>query len=155
MVTLDRGYPHDIAARAPWLLAGAKTLSYAVNKAALREAARRGADDVLFVSSDGYLLEGPTSTLLLRIGNRVLTPATAQGVLPGTTQGSLFDFFADQGLVTAQALLRPADLARADGAWLASSVRLLAPIRAVDGEQQIVDNDLTRSANDFLLARTS
>ena len=68
VVLLDRGYRHDVPATAPWLLAGAKTLSYAVNRAALREAARRGADDVVFVSSDGYLLEGPTSTLVLRRG---------------------------------------------------------------------------------------
>ena len=73
---------HDIAARAPWLLAGAKTLSYAINKAVLREAARRGADDVLFVSSDGYVLEGPSSTLIAKFGNRIWTPSTALGILP-------------------------------------------------------------------------
>src|SRR5690606_30109253 len=68
IVLLDRGYRHDIAQTSPWLLAGAKTLSYAVNRAAFREAARRGADDSLFVSSDGYLLEGPVSTLIIRRG---------------------------------------------------------------------------------------
>ncbi|WP_316316022.1 aminotransferase class IV, partial [Clavibacter michiganensis] len=31
VVTLDRGYSIDAPARAPWLLLGAKTLSYAVN----------------------------------------------------------------------------------------------------------------------------
>ena len=36
VVTLDRGYRHDVADTAPWLLQGAKTLSYAVNTAALR-----------------------------------------------------------------------------------------------------------------------
>src|SRR5690349_7655422 len=34
VATLDRGYAIDTPARAPWLLLGAKTLSYAVNMAA-------------------------------------------------------------------------------------------------------------------------
>ncbi|MET0590771.1 MAG: aminotransferase class IV, partial [Naasia sp.] len=75
VVTLDRGYRHDIAQTAPWLLAGSKTLSYAVNRAVLREAARREADDAVFVSSDGFLLEGSTSNLLLRVGDKLVTPS--------------------------------------------------------------------------------
>ena len=55
------------------------------------------ADDVVFVSSDGYLLEGPTSTLILRRGNRIRTPRTDQGILAGTTQADLFDFFEAEG----------------------------------------------------------
>ena len=45
VVTLDRGYDSAVAERAPWLLLGAKTLSYAVNMAALRHARGVGADD--------------------------------------------------------------------------------------------------------------
>jgi 4-amino-4-deoxychorismate lyase len=41
VVRLDRGYRHDVAQTSPWLLQGAKSLSYAVNRAALREAALR------------------------------------------------------------------------------------------------------------------
>ena len=40
-VTLDRGLPATGIDAMPWLLAGAKTLSYAVNMAALRHAARQ------------------------------------------------------------------------------------------------------------------
>ena len=64
-VTLDRGLPANGIDAMPWLLAGAKTLSYAVNMAALRHAARQGAGDVIFVSSDGYILEGPRSTVVI------------------------------------------------------------------------------------------
>ena len=61
-VLLERGLPASGVDAMPWLLAGAKTLSYAVNMAALRHAAERGYDEVIFVSSDGFILEGPRST---------------------------------------------------------------------------------------------
>ena len=52
-LTLERGLSAAGIDTMPWLLAGAKTLSYAVNMAALRHAERRGAGDVIFVSTDG------------------------------------------------------------------------------------------------------
>ncbi|MCU1570414.1 MAG: 4-amino-4-deoxychorismate lyase [Naasia sp.] len=154
VVLLDRGYRRDVAQTSPWLLQGSKTLSYAVNKAVLREAARRGADDVVFVSSDGYLLEGSTSNLLLRVGDTLVTPGTDLGILAGTTQGDLFEFARGQGLGTEYALLREEDLASADAAWLVSSVRHAAPIRQVDGVDRAVDSDFTASVNAWLLGRT-
>jgi 4-amino-4-deoxychorismate lyase len=153
VVTLDRGYTSDVAERAPWILAGAKTLSYAVNMAAIREARRRGADDVIFVSSDGYVMEAPTSTVILRFGDRIVTPRTDIGILPGTSQLSVFEFAHSRGLRTEAALLRASELTAADAAWLVSSVRLAAPITSVDGAEVPVDVDLTRAMNAALLAR--
>ena len=153
VVTLDRGYSSDVAERAPWLLAGAKTLSYAVNMAALREARRRGADDVIFLTSDGYVMEAPTSTVILRFGQRVVTPRTDIGILPGTSQLSVFDFAAAHGFSTEEALVAAHELSGADAMWLVSSVRLAAPVTAVDGHALPVDLDLTRAMNAALLAR--
>ncbi len=64
-ITLERGIEHGAAERAPWLLLGAKSLSYAVNMAAGREAARRGADEVIFIEAGDSVLEGPTSTVIV------------------------------------------------------------------------------------------
>lgn len=153
VVLLDRGLRSDVQQTSPWLLVGAKTLSYAVNRAAAREAARRGADDALFVSTDGFLLEGPTSNLVLLRDGELVTPPPSLGLLPGTTQADLFALAGGLGLSSAYRPLRAEDLAGADAAWLVSSARNAAPIRAVDGIDRRVDVELTARINAALLAR--
>ncbi|GAB2709145.1 4-amino-4-deoxychorismate lyase [Microbacterium marinum] len=152
VAVLDRGYSIDLPGRAPWLLLGAKTLSYAVNMAAIREAKRRGADDAVFVSSDGFVLEAPTASLVIRRGDTFVTPAPNGGILHGTTQLSLFEHLADRGFATAYETLPVSALYEADAAWLLSSVRLAAPITAVDDRPLAVDADLTASFNAYLLS---
>ncbi|GAA1938979.1 aminodeoxychorismate lyase [Microbacterium aoyamense] len=151
VVTLDRGYASDVPDRAPWLLLGAKTLSYAVNMAAIREAKARGADDAIFVTSDGYVLEAPTASLILKFGDRFTTPAPTGGILRGTTQQSLFDHLREEGYETAEELIPVDLLARADAAWLVSSVRLAAPVTAIDDTRIELDSGLTQAFNRYLL----
>ncbi|MGD8194902.1 aminotransferase class IV [Herbiconiux sp. P18] len=150
VVTLDRGYRHDVAATSPWLLQGAKTLSYAVNTAALREAARRGADDVVFTSSDGFVLEAPTASVLLREGDRFSTPSADLGILPGTTQRRAFAFLNELGFETDSVRLRTSKLHRADSLWLVSSIRRAVPVVSLDGEPKRIDHDLTARLNAYL-----
>ncbi|MEV7800502.1 aminodeoxychorismate lyase [Microbacterium foliorum] len=152
VVTLDRGYDLDVAEKAPWLLLGAKTLSYAVNMAALREAHRRGADDAIFLSRDGFVLEAPTASLILRFGDRFVTPAPNGGILHGTTQLSVYEHLTARGFLAEYAQVPASDLPRADAAWLVSSVRLAAPITAIDGVELPVDHALTAELNEYLLS---
>jgi len=151
VVTLDRGYRHDVAATSPWLLAGAKTLSYAVNRAVVREAQRRNADDVILVSSDGIVLEGPTSTVVYRRGDLILTPGPDLGILDGTTQANVFRFAESIGLRTAMEHLPVGELAAVDALWLVSSVRLVAPVRELDGVPVPIDAAFTDTVNTYLL----
>ena len=152
VVTLDRGYGIDTPGTAPWLLLGAKTLSYAVNMAAIREAKRRGADDAIFVTSDGFVLEAPTASLILRIDGRYVTPAPNGGILHGTTQLSLFAHLEARGFETAYETVPASALREADAAWLVSSVRLAAPITEIDGHEVPVDAEATASFNEYLLS---
>jgi 4-amino-4-deoxychorismate lyase len=152
VVTLDRGYDLDVAERAPWLLLGAKTLSYAVNMAALREARKRGADDAIFLSTDGFVLEAPTASLILRFGDRFLTPEPSGGILHGTTQLSVYEYLSERGFETEYARIPASDLVGADAAWLVSSVRLAAPITAIDSTSLSVDAELTADVNQYLLS---
>ena len=152
VVTLSRGYANDVGADSPWLLVGAKTLSYALNMAALREARRRGADDAVFTSTDGFALEGPTSSLLLRQGNTIVTPVIQHGILAGTTQADLFAYLTAQGFDCVYRTVEVGELLRSDAVWLVSSVRLAAPVTAVDGAAIATDLDLTARMNAALLA---
>jgi 4-amino-4-deoxychorismate lyase len=136
-LTLARGLPADGASEMPWLLAGAKTLSYAVNMAALRHAERHGAGDVVFVSSDGYLLEGPRSTVVIATeldgGPALLTPPPWYPILRGTTQQALFEVARSKGYDCDYRALRSADLLAAQGIWLISSITLAARVHTLDG----------------------
>jgi 4-amino-4-deoxychorismate lyase len=137
-VTLQRCLPSQDAADMPWLLAGAKTLSYAVNMAALRHAERQGAGDVVFISSEGTVLEGPRSTVVIateidgRLG--LLTPPPWYPILRGTTQQALFEVARNKGYDCDYRVLRPADLFAAQGLWLVSSITLAARVHTLDGK---------------------
>ena len=134
VLTASLGFPADLRRRTPWLLGGAKTLSYAVNMASQRWAQAAGADDVLWISSDGYALEAPTSTLVWLDGTTLCTvPVDATGILAGTTAGWLLRHAPELGFTADERMIPPAALLAADGAWLTSSVRGAAPIRTVDG----------------------
>ena len=140
-LTLARGLPARGVEDMPWLLAGAKTLSYAVNMSALRHAERHGAGDVIFVSSDGYILEGPRSTVVIATdgegepgGNPcLLTPPPWYPILRGTTQQALFEIARSKGYDCDYRSLSTADLVAAQGVWLVSSITLAARVHTLDG----------------------
>ena len=142
-VTLSRGHPSDAFTDAPWLLGGVKTLSYVVNAAATREAARRGADDVVFTSTDGFALDGPTSGLLVvRDGTFLSTPTGGTGILESVTVAAILDAARSDGYPTRYELVPVEDLYPADGVWLVSSGRGPALVTELDGRGLRVDREL-------------
>lgn len=142
-VTLTRGHPSDAFTDAPWLLGGVKTLSYVVNSAAMREARRRGVDDVIFTTTDGYALDGPMSGLLVaRDGVLVTTPTGGTGILASTSVESILAAAAAEGRPVRHELVPVADLVAADGVWLVASSRGPTPVGELDGRPLRVDDDL-------------
>jgi 4-amino-4-deoxychorismate lyase len=132
-VTLERGIEPGAAERAPWLLLGAKSLSYAMNMAAAREAKRRGADEVIFTEAGENVLEGPTSTAVVIEGRTLRTPPPQLGILRGTTQGALFRAAEKAGWAVKVEPVKTADLTSADAVVLASSVRKITRVHTLNG----------------------
>ncbi|MGK5743068.1 aminotransferase class IV [Micromonospora sp. URMC 103] len=133
--TLPLGVPAASRVELDWLPAGIKSTSYGVSTAARRWAQRAGVDDVLWVSSDGYALEGPSSNLVWLAGDTLCTvPAATTGILPGTTAAWLLAHAGELGLDAAERMVTPAELRDAGGLWFTSSVRGLVEVTWLDGE---------------------
>jgi 4-amino-4-deoxychorismate lyase len=119
----------------PWLLPGVKSTSYAVNMAAQREANRRGADDALFLSSEGILLEGPTSNVWFVQGEVLCTPSLDLGILAGVTRDTLLAAASSRGLEVVEDAFTVDRLGDAAEIFTSSSVREVMPVVAVDGAE--------------------
>src|SRR5262245_4788224 len=72
------------------ILNGVKSLSYAANMQATRLAKARGADEAVFVTPDGKVLEAPTSTIFwVTRDGRLRTPGIDVGILASITRDRL------------------------------------------------------------------
>ncbi|MER7588202.1 aminotransferase class IV [Micromonospora sp. NPDC127501] len=134
VATLPLGLPAAARSGLTWLPAGIKSTSYAVNSAARRWARRAGVDDVLWISSDGYALEGPTANVVWLTGDTLCTvPAASTGILAGTTAAWLLAHASELGLSAAERMVSTAELHAADGVWFTSSLRGAAEVHTLDG----------------------
>lgn len=124
----QRGLRLRVSEWAAGALAGAKSTSYAANMAAQANAVEYGADDALFVSSDGIVLEAPTANVWFREGDVLHTPSLELPILAGVTRAVLLRLRpAEEGRYPLERLLA------ADEVFLTSSVREVMPVAAVDG----------------------
>jgi 4-amino-4-deoxychorismate lyase len=122
-----------LRAASPWLLAGVKTISYALNMAAQRTARARGADDAVLVGLGGELLEAPTANLWWRTGHTLHTPSLELGILAGITRTVVVELAPGLGLKVLDGVFTAEALTAADEAFLSSSTREIMPVVEVDG----------------------
>ncbi len=134
LASLTLGLDAELRAAAPWLLAGVKSTSYAMNMAAEEEARRRGAHDAVFLTRDGTVLECPVSNIWWRHGDTLETPSLELGILAGVTRAEVIRMAATQGLVVREGTVTLDRLATADEAFTSSSVREIMPAISLDDE---------------------
>lgn len=83
-----------------------------------RATSRPDADDVLLMNERGELTESTIANLVVRLDGTLWTPPLESGLLPGVFRAELLR----RGEIR-EHVLHPADLERADEAWLINSVR--------------------------------
>ncbi len=109
------------------VLDGVKSLSYGANMLASRMARERGYDEALLVSPHGRVLEAPTSSIFWVTDGAVMTPPLSDHILASITRRVVID---QSGASERACTLE--DLAGADEAFLASTVREVQPVAAID-----------------------
>lgn len=81
-----------------WNLAGVKTLSYAPNLDATRQAQSAGFSDALLTDDDGVILEGPTFSIAWLRDADLETPSLELGILASITRRQVLDLAAEMGV---------------------------------------------------------
>jgi branched-chain amino acid aminotransferase len=118
-----------------------KTLSYAANMLAGRLAKERGADEALLVTPHGRVLEGPTWTFFWARDGRLHTPPLEDRILHSITRAHLLRVTDTEERITTRD-----DLATLDEAFIASSVREVLPIGAIDDRELDAPGPVTQAA---------
>lgn len=120
---------HPVANRVTPLLVGVKTLSYASNMRAMRQAKANGADDALCFDADSrMILEGPTTAFGWLEGDTLVFPPLDLGVLDSITRR-----LAMEAVPSTTRAMRIDDLAGVDGGFLMSSYQEVVPVHTVQG----------------------
>ncbi len=116
-------------------LVGLKTTSYGENVRALRRAYEQGASEALFPNTRGELCEGTGSNVFVVWEDQLRTPPLSSGCLPGITRSLVLELAAELGMQVHQGPLALQSLARADEAFLSSTIRCVQAIESVDGQK--------------------
>lgn len=112
------------------VLDGVKSLSYGANMLARRLARERGCDDALLVTPHGRVLEAPTASIFWVRGDAVHTPPLDEHILASITRRIVIE---ETGAAEQSVSLE--EFVKADEVFLASTVREVHPVRAVDEQE--------------------
>jgi branched-chain amino acid aminotransferase len=112
------------------VLDGVKSLSYAANMLTRRLAQEDGFDDALLVTPHGRVLEAPTASIFWIDDGVIKTPPLDDHILASITRALVIELTgASEHPCTVD------ELTRADEAFLASTVREVHPIAAIDDHE--------------------
>ncbi len=119
-----------------WGRVDLKTINLLPNVLAKEEAHRRGAFEALFITEDGEITEGSSTSFFLVVEGRVVVPPRDTRVLPGITRAVLEDILHREEIPCDVHPLHRDLLKRAQEAFLASTTLHVMPVVRVD-EQKV------------------
>jgi branched-chain amino acid aminotransferase len=124
LVTVRRNHPQALN---PMI----KSNNLINNALAMQEALRQGAEEALMQNQAGELVECSQSNFFVVRRGRVETAPLSAGLLPGITREFVLELAAERGIPGGEARLTPADLDRAEEAFITGTTREVTPVVAV------------------------
>lgn len=114
-------------------ISGIKSTSRAELVYARIEAERAGADDAIFLTTDGRITEATTANVLVIRGDECATPRLGTGLLAGTTRAWLVEHGEAVGLRMVERDIPVEDAFAADEMAVCASIGGVIPVTVLDG----------------------
>ncbi len=108
-----------------------KATTYFANVLARRHARSQGADEALWLNTDGNLTEGTATNLFVVCDGEIWTPPPEEGLLPGVARSLVIELAASLGFSVIERPVPLSTLNRAEEAFVTNAVIGLVPLTKI------------------------
>lgn len=112
-------------------MANIKSTNYLNKMIARDEVVRADADEGLFCTPDGMVLEGSATNIFIVYKGEVLTPPLSEGVLPGITRNLVLQVADSAGLTAREVPISMKQLKACEEVFLTGSTTEILPVREI------------------------
>lgn len=123
-----------------------KSTNYLENLLARQQAQARGADEGLWLNTQGYLAEGTISNLFFVHQGKLHTPSLECGCLPGTRRALVLQLAKHLNIPACEDQYRPADLFQADEIFLTNALMGLMPVSRLESQARSIPEPDARNS---------
>jgi len=109
-----------------------KLINYFENIFAKNEANCLKAQEAVFLTCDGYILEGSASNFFIVVEGNVITPSLSQNILPGITRKIIINLCKKNNINISERKIRYEEIAGSDEIFLTNSILEVMPVRKFD-----------------------
>ena len=120
-----------------------KSLNYLDNVLAQQQARALGADEALMLNNQGRIAGFARGNILALLGNKLVTPPLAEGVLDGIVRHRILENAAKIGRETADTVIEKGDIPIFRALWITNSLLGCVPITRLDGQEIPLNAELT------------
>ena len=111
-----------------------KSTNFLENVLAKQEAGSRGADEGIWLNTQGHLVEGTVSNLFFTREGQLFTPSLDSGCLPGTRRAIILEQAHRLQIPVYEEHCHPAMLCQADEIFLTNALMGMMPVHKIDDQ---------------------